>query len=267
MHAIPLVHTSLRTESPRLTATAPETPAARTPDFAPASRSRESTPSPPLTGASRRVHFPLEVEPAATAIPQEHDKPPRSPVTPIKHARIPSTGNRATVMDVAQALSEHEEKFRKGTEDDALVASSVVEQVAETSETAPKLDVKSMVSNWGAGNGNATPTSSDKRKSSYEKYSAFVMPPLVEEKTPAASPANTLARHPDVLTALKDEIAAPSVKSPKPLEQPAVDAHPELVEAAPASPRIAELKSDMRAVDPYIHFGKLSSPVGQRAIS
>ena len=39
------------------------------------------------------------------------DKPqPRRPVVPHKPSRIPSTGNRATVMDVAQVWSEHEKQ-------------------------------------------------------------------------------------------------------------------------------------------------------------
>ena len=45
------------------------------------------------------------------------DKPqPRRPPVPHKPSRIPSTGNRATVMDVAQVWSQHE---KQGSQDTA----------------------------------------------------------------------------------------------------------------------------------------------------
>jgi hypothetical protein len=82
--------------------------------------------------------------------------------SPTKHNRIPSTGNRATVMDVAQALSE----AQQGND--------------PTPGTPPRI----------------LPLSSqtEKRKPSFEKYSSFVMPPLKEERTPVPSPAGTLAK-------------------------------------------------------------------------
>lgn len=150
-------------------------------------------------------------------------------------------------MDVAQALSEHEEKFGRGAGDDAPVEPSIEEQPAETSEAVP--------TNWDTGPGNATLASADKRKSSYEKYSAFVMPPLVEERTPATSPANTLARHSDVLTALKEEAVPPSTESLELLERSAIISHPGPPATSPIPSRIGESKPDVRAADPYLHVG------------
>jgi hypothetical protein len=168
--------------------------ASRMPDASPPARDREPTPSPPTSGASRRVHFPLEIIPVASQ--PDNEKTPRSPATPLRHSRIPSTGNRATVMDVAQALTEHEEQSCRVSEPapSALVVEEAL-TAKEEPEVTPRLDVKSMISNWGVANTAPSPLSPAKRTSSYEKYSAFVMPPLLEEKTPVASPANSLRRN------------------------------------------------------------------------
>ncbi|KAG1870181.1 hypothetical protein DFJ58DRAFT_42596 [Suillus subalutaceus] len=81
----------------------------------------------------------------------------------MKHGRIPNTRNRATVMDVAQAMSEAQQG-----NDCAL------------SPPAPRIPPLN--------------SQAEKRKSSVEKYSSFTMPPLKEEKTPVSSPAGTLAK-------------------------------------------------------------------------
>ena len=133
-----------------------------------------------------------------TSVPSE-----RSPITPVRHGRIPSTGNRATVMDVALALSEHEAQSRKSigetnpehsilqTPPSPKVESPTAQDdEMEDTDTQSKPDVKAMVANWGPRNGASS--SGEKRKSSYDKYSAFVLPPLTEEKTPINSPAGTL---------------------------------------------------------------------------
>ncbi|KAG1752937.1 hypothetical protein EDB19DRAFT_1670672 [Suillus lakei] len=102
---------------------------------------------------------------APEAVEKAKEKPPLgeqravSP-SPTKNGRIPSTGNRATVMDVAQALSEAQQ-------DSAL---------------SPPPSIPPLISQ------------AEKRKSSVEKYSSFMMPPLKEEKTPVSSPAGTLAK-------------------------------------------------------------------------
>ncbi|KAG2129838.1 uncharacterized protein EDB93DRAFT_1095220, partial [Suillus bovinus] len=77
--------------------------------------------------------------------------------------RIPNTGNRATVMDIAQTLSEAQEG-----NDRAL--SPPAHSILPLSSQA------------------------EKGKSSGEKYVSFMMPPLKEEKTPVSSPAGTLAK-------------------------------------------------------------------------
>ena len=92
-----------------------------------------------------------------------------------KHNRIPSTGNRATVMDVAQALSEH--SAVAGRPD--VSSTSIVVDPASTSVMEPLKSRSTMPS--------------EKRKSSYERYSATVLPPLKEEATPTSSPFGTLS--------------------------------------------------------------------------
>lgn len=92
------------------------------------------------------------------------EKPPLGEERAVsKHGRIPNTRNRATVMDVAQALSEAQQG-----NDCAL---------SPPAPTIPPLS-----------------SQAEKRKSSVEKYSSFTMPPLKEEKTPVSSPAGTLAK-------------------------------------------------------------------------
>ncbi|KAG1751537.1 uncharacterized protein EDB91DRAFT_611942 [Suillus paluster] len=83
--------------------------------------------------------------------------------SPAKHGRIPSTGNRATVMDVAQALSE----AQPGND-------------CTLSPPSPRIP--------------SLGPQAEKRKPSAEKYSCFMMPPLKEERTPVSSPAVTLAK-------------------------------------------------------------------------
>ena len=94
-------------------------------------------------------------------------------LTPSRHFRIPSTGNRATVMDVAQALNTQFPELDPASE--AQLRSSLP---AEASHLR-----------------NLTPPAAhmEKRKSSQEKYSAIMLPPLKEEATPTASPAGTLS--------------------------------------------------------------------------
>lgn len=83
---------------------------------------------------------------------------------PAKSARIPSTGNRALVMDVAQALSE---------------------VPREVSLTAPST---------GLDFGSSPVPSRERRKSSYERYTAMALPPLKEEQTPLPTPVHTLSK-------------------------------------------------------------------------
>ncbi|KAM5531859.1 hypothetical protein V8D89_014489 [Ganoderma adspersum] len=159
----------------------------------------------------------------------------KAPSSPARHSRIPSTGNRATVMDVAQAFTEalHREPSvspslpspvseRKGVLPPSSLGVSHTAKEEEEEECTPP-SVRNVVANWGPRNVISPPTDAahgatngvhvngangasgaasvtqtivapplEKRKSSYEKYSAFIMPPLAEERTPVASPAGTL---------------------------------------------------------------------------
>jgi hypothetical protein len=135
-----------------------------------------------------RRALPGLVNPAAVKDekPVLKDKEERTtvPPSPTRHTRIPSTGNRALVMEVAQAMSEaaqqqgkekeKEEKEKELTAASTLAAAPIlVRQVPSTGLGGP---------------------AAEKRKSSYERYSAIAMPPLAEERTPAATPANTMSR-------------------------------------------------------------------------
>ncbi|KAJ3844708.1 hypothetical protein F5878DRAFT_63651 [Lentinula raphanica] len=107
---------------------------------------------------------------------------PTRPTTPGRHSRIPSTGNRATVMDVAQAFAEPDQKVT-GLPEQTISHSSPIEEP----ESLPShLNVRQNVS---------APMLAERRRSSYqEKYAAITLPPLREEVTPASTPAGTLAR-------------------------------------------------------------------------
>lgn len=121
---------------------------------------------------------------------------------PAKHGRIPSTGNRATVMDVAQALSE----AQQGND-------------CAQSPPAPR---------------NPPPSSqTEKRKPSVEKYSSFMMPPLKEEKTPVSTPAVTLAKS-SGNTLLDSKLASESPKS-------SLGVHPTIQRTASSSPLAPDL--------------------------
>ncbi|KZT00473.1 uncharacterized protein LAESUDRAFT_732262 [Laetiporus sulphureus 93-53] len=117
----------------------------------------------------------------------------RPPLSPVRHSRIPSTGNRATVMDVAQAFQE-----RVVTNPEPAPAPTQrpgSEHAATPDEENPRSDVDSAVAKWSHSHGSVrSDADSDKRKSSYERYSAFVLPPLQEENTPVPTPVGTLSR-------------------------------------------------------------------------
>ncbi|KAI0633313.1 hypothetical protein C8Q77DRAFT_1057913 [Trametes polyzona] len=188
--------------------------------------------------------------------------PPQSggqkpPASPAKHTRIPSTGNRATVMDVAQV-------FNEVLQSTSPTSVSPVETkqlpppppAADTKPTTVRKDepeeeesweppsVKNLVANWGprsTGNGAPAALSApalERRKSSYEKYSAFVLPPLKEEKTPVSSPAGTLARGTapivaGAVTVKEEEVTEDVTKAEKDAKVENVVVTVEAVEAKP----------------------------------
>lgn len=138
-----------------------------------------------------------EFPPTPPLTVRQETKPPPSP---SRHARIPSTGSRATVMDVAHALQE--QQARETTTSPGLADIPKVEVTAVGSPQADEnegvdevspINVKSVRSQWER---TVTPSAvqAERRRSSYEKYSSIMMPPLKEEKTPTPSPAGTLSK-------------------------------------------------------------------------
>ncbi|GLB37538.1 hypothetical protein LshimejAT787_0405890 [Lyophyllum shimeji] len=125
--------------------------------------------------------------------------PPHSPLLdkqgpsyeshPTKHTRIPSTGNRATVMEVAQALSESE----------ALQTPEKPPALPDSPQTMVPNRPRSLA---------PLPVHAEKRRSSYEKYSSLMLPPLKEETTPVTTPAGTLSREEGAAQQMVSAIAA-----------------------------------------------------------
>lgn len=109
--------------------------------------------------------IPSPSQPLKPLPPQSASMSPRSP---RRHNRIPSTGSRALVMDVAQAL----QQAQLPPEAEVAIECPIVPQRVK----------------------HHSPTT-EKRQSSYDKYTAFVMPPLVEEH---ALPARSVDPEPAV---------------------------------------------------------------------
>jgi hypothetical protein len=108
---------------------------------------------------------------------------PREKVAlPFRHCRNPSTGSRPSAMEVAQALNETitEEEARNATH-------TTIPEPTSPVVSLPKF------------RGPLSQSQVEKRKSTYEKYSAIILPPLLEEATPTASPAGTLKVSPETL--------------------------------------------------------------------
>jgi hypothetical protein len=129
----------------------------------------------------------------ATEWPKLENKAERSPSTPLspgRHTRIPSTGNRATVMDVVQAWNETPVSSPSAPVDVETVApqhedmNEAPEMIEKLAEAIPQRRLHMTPPNGQA----------EKRKSSYERYSAIILPSLPEEKTPLPTPMNTLTR-------------------------------------------------------------------------
>jgi hypothetical protein len=92
---------------------------------------------------------------------------------PPRHPRIPSTGNRATIIDVAQVLSIQSPEPESASE--AQPWSSMPAAANQLRNLIPSA------------------VHMEKRKSNQEKYSAIMLPSLKEETTPTDSPAGTLS--------------------------------------------------------------------------
>ncbi|KAJ3852177.1 hypothetical protein EV368DRAFT_82784 [Lentinula lateritia] len=120
-----------------------------------------------------------EKSPVSPSLTSKYPFEPTRPTTPSRHSRIPSTGNRATVMDVAQTFTEPP----KQTEPEKA-SPEVIEEPASLPPLNPNF--RQNIN---------PPALSERRRSSYqEKYSAIVLPPLHEEVTPTPTPVSTVAR-------------------------------------------------------------------------
>ncbi|KAH8990623.1 hypothetical protein EDB92DRAFT_1864927 [Lactarius akahatsu] len=128
---------------------------------------------PTLVGlAADRVLPSIIISPSQPQKPLLAQPASASPRSPRRQSRIPSTGSRALVMDVAQALQE----AHVPPETEVPIKSSIAPQQAE--HHAPPMD---------------------KRKSSHDKYTAFMMSPLVEERV---FPAGSVSPEPVVETSV-----------------------------------------------------------------
>ena len=96
-------------------------------------------------------------------------------VLPFKYSRNSSAGHRPSAMEVAQALNEITTEKEEETLNTTLIT---IPEPTSPTVSLPKLRGPS--------------SQGEKRKSTYEKYSAIILPPLPEEATPTTSPAGTL---------------------------------------------------------------------------
>ncbi|KAI0823308.1 hypothetical protein BC628DRAFT_524655 [Trametes gibbosa] len=183
--------------------------------------------TPAKTDSISQLMPPQPAQSPSTTPPQSATQKP--PASPARHTRIPSTGNRATVMDVAQAFSEVLQSTSPLSVSPIETKPPQPTPSTESKPVAPKDDaqegeesweppsVKNVVANWGPRSNGASPTltppAMERRRSSYDKYSAFVLPPLKEEKTPVSSPAGTLARGASpAVEPVKEEFALPTAE-------------------------------------------------------
>lgn len=106
-----------------------------------------------------------------------------------KQARIPSTGNRATVMEVAQALND-----TVGTQPqdpEPLAEPNALPEPVPLVGSPISEDLPPLPEPNARPRPNIAQLQAEKRRSTYERYSAVIMPPLKEEATPTPSPAGT----------------------------------------------------------------------------
>jgi hypothetical protein len=161
--------------------------------------------------------------------PPSRDRPPtheRAPSTPRQ--RIPSTGSRATVMDVAQTFSQIRDNGNGGEAASPAAASPTVPSpsvsglpesspptaspVRDVFSEEPPAPVVSSPSPVLSPKPRPTVPAMGRRTSSYDRYSV-ALPPLKEE-TPTSSPAGSLNRS-SKRPSLIEEESAPSDKNSK----------------------------------------------------
>lgn len=176
-------------EATPTTSYGPGSPLASSPSE-PTELCRSASPQPLPELAKQNIQHPEPVQitktPSPFLGPAPTEKPSQAPV-PGRHSRRPSTGNRATVMDVAQALI-----------DQPLSPSLEVPTKSQVSLAATTEKAREPAKTTAVSPARILPTpptlQAEKRKSSYEKYSSIILPPLKEEITPAPTPISTLTR-------------------------------------------------------------------------
>ncbi|KAI5828968.1 hypothetical protein K523DRAFT_243224 [Schizophyllum commune Tattone D] len=129
-------------------------------------------------------------------------EPPRSPAPgQHRHTRIPSTGNRATVMDLAQVFNEQKERKQeeapkeepKQLSPPSLVVEPPKVESPLASPTSPKQDAS--LESTSPRLRHAHAGIAEKRRSQYEavrQSSVMTLPPLKEEATPVPTPVGTM---------------------------------------------------------------------------
>lgn len=131
---------------------------------------------------SPRLSLTLPIEPpsqplSSITLPVNVAKVPPSP---RRHSRIPSTGSRITVMEVSQSLND---VAMSQNPSESCTSPIIINSVHEP-DSPVEITSRTTLSQIQA----------EKRKSSYEKYSAIILPPLKEEATPTQTPLGTLTR-------------------------------------------------------------------------
>lgn len=165
----------------------------------------------------------------------ESSTPSRPPQSP-RHSRIPSTGSRPTVMDVAQAFSAAAASSGNSPASPVLTSPRSPPPMQTQRAQAPQepqmratmYDPERDPGGWGEPDTNErtiTPAmlKAERRRSNYEKYANFVLPVLKEEKTPAPSPVQTLKEKDiagsAVAVEIVDENAKEALDSEKSVEE------------------------------------------------
>ncbi|KAG6842159.1 hypothetical protein C0991_001652 [Blastosporella zonata] len=113
------------------------------------------------------------VPPLRSPLADKRDEPINAP-SPARSS--PNPCNRPTVMDVAEALNQSDQIS-------AYVEVSI--SSVESAQPVPASPPRSLDSSL---------RNTEKRRSSYEKYSSIILPPLKEEPTPSPTPTGTLSR-------------------------------------------------------------------------
>lgn len=202
------------------------------------SRSPEEPVSPPLQpkqySGIRHALPGMAKEPSARPqTPETRTSPPSTsgqtekahvPSSP-RHNRIPSTGKRATVMEVAQALQE----FSVEEEEEAPAPKPASPEilVKEEEPEPPQARLRPLPS----------PGNAEKPKSSFERYSMIALPPLKEEATPTPTPVGTLTRSQEFVRPAEQHL----------IEEPKEDAA-ELEEPEQAVPPTAQVTPESNSV-------------------